>query len=66
MLGVVGIIQALGEAKARQDWLDTLPKEEADKMRADDARRAREKELHRRAIEVAEAGRPRMLKLSDA
>lgn len=49
----------LAEAKARQEWINSLPKEEADRVRADDAWIARDKELHRRELEVAEAGRPR-------
>ncbi len=47
------------EAKAREEWLNSLPKDEADRIRAEDVERRREKLLHRRAIEVAEAGRPR-------
>lgn len=60
MIGLAEIVcGAIVEAKARQEWLDSLPKEEADKIRADDARIARENELHRRALEIAHAGRPR-------
>ena len=61
MLGLIAaqICGLVAEAKARQEWLDSLPQEVADKIRADDARIARENELHRREIEIAEAGRPR-------
>ena len=61
MFGLIAakVCSSIAEAKARQEWLDSLPKEKADKIRADDARTARENELHRRAIEIAEAGRPR-------
>ncbi len=53
------ICSLVAAAKARNEWLDSLPKDEADKIRADDARIAREEELHRREIEIAAAGRPR-------
>ena len=61
MLGLIAakICSVVAEAKAREEWLNSLPKEEADKIRAEDAAKAREQELHRRALEIAEAGRPR-------
>lgn len=61
MLGLIAakVCALAAEAKARQEWLDSLPKEEADKIRSEDVRIARENELHRRALEIAEAGRAR-------
>lgn len=49
----------VAEVKARQAWLNSLPVDVADNIRAEDARIAREDEQHRRALEIAEAGRPR-------
>lgn len=49
----------IAEAKARKQWIESLPKDEADRVRAEDSRIARENELHRRAVEIAEAGRAR-------
>lgn len=61
MLGLIAakVCSLVAEARARQEWLDSLPKEEADKIRSEDVRIARENELHRRALEIAEAGRAR-------
>jgi len=61
MFGLIAstLVGLVVEAKARQEWLDAMPKDEADKIRVNDARIARENELYRRALEIAEAGRPR-------
>jgi hypothetical protein len=46
-------------AKARQEWLGSLPPEEAAKIRAQDELEYQENLKHRRALEIAEASRPR-------
>jgi hypothetical protein len=53
------ICSIVAASKARNEWLDSLPKEEANKIREEDARIALENERHRRALEIADAGRPR-------
>ena len=45
--------------RVRENWLNSLPKEESDKIRAEDARVVNENLEHKRALEIANAGRPR-------
>ena len=61
MFGLIAeiVCSMVAEAEARKKWLDSMPKEEADKIRAEDVRIARENEIHRRALEIANAGRAR-------
>ena len=61
MLGWIAVtISGIYEdAKAREKWLDSMPKENSDTIRAADRRKSREDLKHRRALEIAEAGRPR-------
>jgi hypothetical protein len=56
---VLTVSALIDEANARKEWIDSLPKDEADKIREDDARKRREEELHRRALQIADAGRAR-------
>lgn len=53
------IISCIAQAKLRNEWLNSLPAEEAKRLREEYAIAAREDELHRRVLEIAEAGRPR-------
>lgn len=57
--GINAVMNCLAEYKAREEWLSTMPEEKANKIREELAIKARERELHRRALEIAEAGRPR-------
>ena len=45
--------------KLHREYWALLPKDEADKLRAEFARQQREENEHRRALEIVEAGRPR-------
>lgn len=56
MMAVVSLYE---EAKARKAYIDSLPEDLAKKIRADEAKKAIDDKLHRRALEIAEAGRPR-------
>lgn len=61
MFGAIALKIAImvSEAKARDKWLASLPEDEANRIRADEYGIFRENELHRRALEIAEAGRAR-------
>ena len=56
---IVNLVSAIAEHNAMVAWVRSLPKAEADKIRAQDALLAIEKEKHRRNMEIANAGRPR-------
>lgn len=57
MMIAVGGLYA--EAKARKAYIDSLPEDIAKSIRADEAKKASDDKLHRRELEIAEAGRPR-------
>ncbi len=58
-IAIASAIRIAEEIEARNKWLDALSEAEQDKIREQDKEVARQNLLHRRAIEVAEAGRPR-------
>ncbi len=45
--------------RKRNEWIDTLPKDEQDAIRKKDLQESKEREEHRKKLEIAEAGRPR-------
>ena len=52
----VHLIEAIRE---RDEWIATLPKDEQDAIREKDLQESKEREDHRKNLEIAEAGRPR-------
>jgi hypothetical protein len=57
---VVGnIVAAMESLKAREEWINSLPVEEAEKIREQDRLRFEENEKHRKALEIANASRAR-------
>jgi hypothetical protein len=59
MFGISVLVGMIAENKRREAWIDSMPEEEQEKIRAEDAKKARDELAHRRALEVAEAGRAR-------
>ena len=53
------VAQALAERKAFNEYIATLPDKEREELLARIAEKAKENEAHRKAIEIAEAGRAR-------
>lgn len=56
---VANVASMLAAHKSREAWLDSMPKAEADKVRAEDAVLALAKDKHNQALEIANAGRAR-------
>lgn len=52
-------IAMINERNAFNRLCESLPKEEADKLRARRRKKAEEDEAHRKALELANASRPR-------
>jgi hypothetical protein len=59
MFGYSSIIGMIESYKKREAWIKTLPEQKQEKIRSQDAQEARENLAHKRALEVAEAGRAR-------
>ena len=53
------VVLAFHKNKEREAWIDTLPEDEQQKIRAKDKQDVLDYMQHRRALEIAEAGRPR-------
>ena len=59
-LNVISILKAaLNEHNAFIAYCATLPKEEADKLKAERQDRREKEDAHRKALEIADAGRTR-------
>jgi hypothetical protein len=59
MFGIGKIAWLIQAHKERETWLESLPKEEAEKIREQDLIDEKDSLQHKRALEIAEAGRPR-------
>lgn len=55
----IQVAQQIESNNAREAWLKSLPKDAAEKIRQKDREKHDEEMKHRRALELAEAGRPR-------
>jgi len=58
-MALVHIAQTIAKHNAREAHINSLTPEEQAAIRAADLQRWKEEEAHRRALEIAEAGRPR-------
>ncbi len=53
------LVSALYEEKQFQEYLKTLPEEEARRIKGERKKKRESEEEHRKKLEIAEAGRPR-------
>ena len=53
------MILLIEKSRVRDEWINSLPKNEAVKIRVADAKNYHEEVKHRRNLEVAESGRAR-------